>query len=85
MRYILLGSLVLFTTFFVMSQDKKVKKPLKPGHCLGIKKKTGDSCGVVPKEGKYCIWHDPKSTHCSKEGCGMIVARKGDYCIYHMK
>lgn len=83
----LLGPLVyaLITVLYigeVMAQDKK---PLPKNHCLGITKKTGDSCRTVPKEGKYCRWHDPNAIHCAKQGCGMLVAVKGDYCIYHLK
>jgi hypothetical protein len=75
----------LITMLYIGELAAQDKKPMPKVHCLGITKK-GDSCRAKPKDdSKYCMWHDPKAIRCAKDGCKMIVTRKGDYCIYHMK
>jgi hypothetical protein len=81
MKNLLFTSVVLLFMTALIAQDKK---PLPKDHCLGIKRKTGDSCKIVPKEGRYCKWHDDKAIHCARDKCGMIVARNGDFCIHHI-
>lgn len=81
MKNLLFTSVVCLFVFALIAQDKK---PLPKNHCLGITKK-GDSCRTVPKEGKHCRWHDPNSIKCAKQGCNMLVPRKGEYCIYHLR
>ena len=75
----------LVTALYIGEAFSQEKKPPPKNHCLGVTKKTGDSCRTIPKEGRYCRWHDPNAIHCAKQNCGMLVAKKGDYCIYHLK
>jgi hypothetical protein len=76
-KLLFLSAVFLSLTIFAF-QDKK---PLPKGHCLGVKG-NGDSCRIVPKDSRYCHWHEPK---CAKEGCRNPVDKKGDFCICHLK